>query len=86
MFFFFFFTNVHIFNYEGTQDYVCDIDGRDIRQASEYAEVPDPPGSLEFLQMALMLMNKQGLAMPTTISEAINLYVTLVAIIEAECE
>ena len=76
---------MHFFN-EGAQGYACGIDGRDIPVASEYAEIPDPPGSLEFLQIALILMNDQGLAMPNTIPEALNLYITLITIIEAECE
>ena len=63
---------------------MCGIDSRDIPPASEYAEIPDPPASLDFLQLALMLMNEQGLNMPSTISEALNLYVTLITIIEAE--
>ena len=67
----------------GTRDYVCGIDSRDIPPASQYAEVPDPPASLEFLEMALMLMNEQGVTMPSTISEALDLYVTLTTIIEA---
>lgn len=74
------------FFYKGAQDYACGIDSRDIPVASEYAEIPDPPGSLEFLQMALMLMNDQGLTMPNTIPEALSLYITLTTIIEAECE
>ena len=77
--------HLYVCPHAGTQDYVCAVDSRDIRQASEYAEEPDPPASLEFLQVALLLMNEQGLAMPNTISEALNLYVVLTTLIEVEC-
>jgi hypothetical protein len=80
------FCNAPLIFFEGAQDYVSGIDNRDIPVASEYAEIPDPPGSLEFLQMALILMNDQGLTMPNTIPEALNLYITLTTIIESECE
>ena len=44
----------------GAQDYMCGIDNRDIPPASEYAEIPDPPASLDFLELALMLMNEHS--------------------------
>ena len=68
----------------GAQYYMCGTDSTDIPPASEYAEIPDPPASLDFLELALMLMNEHTLSMPKTIAEALDLYVSLVAIIEAE--
>ena len=68
----------------GTKDYICPIDSRDIPVANKYAEQPDPPVSLECLNAVLHIMDEQGLTMPDTISEALNLYVVLTTLIEAE--
>lgn len=68
----------------GTKDYICSIDSRDIPVANEYVEEPDPPVSLECLHAVLHIMNEHGLTMPDTVSEALNLYVVLITVIEAE--
>lgn len=42
----------------GVEDYVCPLDCRDLHTVSEYASLPDPPGSLEFLEMSNSLWMK----------------------------
>ena len=67
----------------GVQDYICEVDARDIPQVENYAEAPDPPASLEFLQLAQLIMDANSLQMPRSIEQAIDLYVTLTCTIEA---
>ena len=55
----------------------------DLTACSEYSEPPDPPGSLEFLEMAKDLMHMHNLPFPTSVQEAIDLYVTMTAILES---
>lgn len=43
---------------------------------------PAPPASLEFLQLAELLLSEHALRMPTSIEEAIKLYLDLVDTIE----
>ena len=52
--------------------------------AKEYTEEPDPPGSLEFLELALEIMTQHHLFMPNTVQEALELYVSLTTIIQSE--
>lgn len=49
----------------------------------DYAEEPDPPASLEFLQVAKLVMDANLLQMPRSIEEAIDLYILLTCTIEA---
>ena len=50
-----------------------------IPQVENYAEAPDPPASLEFLQLAQLIMGANCLQMPRSIEQAIDLYVALIA-------
>lgn len=52
--------------------------------AWRYATTPDPPASLEFLQMAQEVMDHYNLSFPLNVEDAINLYIELVVHIEAE--
>lgn len=52
--------------------------------AEEYTEEPDPPGSLEFLDVAQTIMDQEKLEMPSTVQEALNLYVVLTTTIEED--
>ena len=49
-----------------------------------YTEVPDPPVSLEFLQMVSDLMAQNNVEFPCTVKDAVELYVTLVELIEEQ--
>ena len=60
------------------------VDPRDTSVAKEYTEEPDPPGSLEFLELALEIMTQHHLFMPNTVQEALELYVSLTTIIQSE--
>ena len=40
--------------------------------AEQYAEEPDPPASLEFLEAVETIMDDQHLRMPNTVQEALN--------------
>ena len=66
----------------GTQDYICATTARDLAVAEQYTEEPDPPASLEFLEMVKALMTQNALTFPTSVNEAIDLYVTLTTTIE----
>lgn len=69
--------------YIGTEDYLCPLDTRDLPSAYQYAEAPDPPASLEFLQAAKCIMADNNiLYMPTSIQSALNLYVVLTTTFE----
>ena len=56
---------------------------RDIPLAEAYTELPDPPASLEFLQVAETVMRENSLELPTTVEEAIDLYILLTSTIDA---
>ena len=49
----------------------------------DYAEDPDPPGSLEFFEMALCVMRERHLSFPTSVEQAVDLYVTMTTILDA---
>ena len=68
--------------YSRVQDYICPTDPRDETTALQYAEEPDPPCSLEFLQMVRDVMNTHHISFQNTISAAVDLYVTLTTILE----
>lgn len=65
----------------GVQDYICCISNRDVNVCLEYTEDPDPPASLDFLELAKNFMENSSeyanLSLPTTIAAALNLYVDL---------
>lgn len=48
----------------------------------KYAEEPDPPGSLEFLEATSVIMEENNIHFPHTVAQALDVYVTLVCIIE----
>ena len=61
-----------------TEDYLCPLDTRDLPSAYQYAEAPDPPANLKFLQAAKCIMDDNNiLRMPTNIQSAMDLYVVL---------
>ena len=55
---------------------------RDLTVAEQYTEEPDPPASLQFLEMVKELMNQNNLTFPKSVNEAVDLYVTLTTMIE----
>lgn len=63
----------------GVKDYVCKTDSRDVEVCWEYAEDPDPPASLEFLEAAEQFMEDQHMTMvlPLTVPAALDLYVDI---------
>ncbi len=52
------------------------------KRSREYAELPDPPASLQFLQAAQRIMDDNNISMPSNVDEALDFYVTLTTIIE----
>ena len=48
-----------------------------------YAEEPDPPASLQFLEAVIEIMAAEQLEFPVTIEDAISLYSDLVTVFEA---
>ena len=67
---------------QGVKDYLCQLDMRDLPIVTQYAQSPDPPGSLEFLQAAKPIMDSYSLNIPNSIEEAMDLYVILTTAIE----
>ena len=68
----------------GTRDYLCPVDLRDLAEAEKYATCPDPPASLEFLELANIVVEEYHLLFPSNISEALDFYVQLITIIGEE--
>ena len=66
----------------GNEDYLCQLDVRDLPTVHQYAESPDPIASVEFLQAAKSIMEDNNMHMPNTIEEAMNLYVLLTTTFE----
>lgn len=62
------------------------LDARDIPHTQEYTEAPDPPASLEFLELAQLVMDANAPQLPQSIEQAIHLYVTLTCTIEAHIQ
>ena len=75
----------NVFN-TGTKDYSYPMDSRDVSVVMEYTEVPDPPGSLEFLELASQIMSQYNLSMPNTVQEALEVFVLLITVIENDIE
>lgn len=66
----------------GAQNYLSELDSRDLPIVCGYAKIPDSLVSIEFLEAAQTIMDEQYLSMPSNIEEALDLYVTLVTTIE----
>ena len=62
------------------------MDSRDASVVIEYTEEPDPPGSLRFLELASQIMSQYNLSMPTTVQEALKVFVVVTTVIENEIE
>lgn len=63
-------------------DYMCQVNSRDITTGMDYTEEPDPPCSLEFLEMDHDMMNVHHFSFPDTISTALDLYVNVTTMLE----
>ena len=59
-----------------------ELDRRDLPVVCEYAEIPDAPADSNFLLAAQRIMEDNNLGMPSEIDEALDLYISLVSIIE----
>jgi len=70
-------------DYAGTVNYLCTVSSRDLHISMNYAEIPDPPASLSFLETANELMMEHGLQFPGTVEDAMSSYDELVALFEA---
>jgi len=53
----------------GTTNCVCAVDHRDLAAAKHYTEIPDPPATLEFLEMVDTLMSEHALRFPSNVKE-----------------
>ena len=65
----------------GTCNYLCDVNRRDLHVCRNYAEEPDPPAPLSFLQAANELIVQRGLEFPQTVGDAMSMYAELVTLI-----
>ena len=66
----------------GTSNYVCAVDHNDMRLCRGFAEEPDPPASLEFLQAVNELVIQRALVFPPeTTRDAVLLYAELVSLL-----
>lgn len=50
---------------------------------SDYSEQPDPPGSIEFLEMARDVMQAHNLSFPVSMDAAVEVYITLTTVLES---
>ncbi len=62
--------------YIGTRNYACAVHERDLTVAEQYAESPGPPASLEFLELARIIVNEHQLDFPLVIKDAVNFICT----------
>ena len=60
------------------------LDARDLPVVDQYAAAPDPPGSVEFLEMSKQIMENNNLIIPNTVERAIELYIVLTTTIELQ--
>ena len=62
------------------------MDSRDLNICLEYAEDPDPPASLEFLEVCKSYMETsveyRDLSLPNTVCRALDLYIDLISYID----
>ena len=59
---------------------------RDIGIVQNYAEEPDPPAPLEFLEAADALMAENNIPFPQTVLDAIDVHITVVSLMESEID
>ena len=59
---------------------------RDIGIVQNYAEEPDPPAPLEFLEAADALMAENNIHFPQTVLDAIDVHITVVSFMESEID
>jgi hypothetical protein len=67
---------------QGTINYICAVNHRDLHVAKTYIEEPDPPAPLAFLQAANELMMRRTLHFPQTVREAMSVYAELVTVMD----
>ena len=76
---------LHIYNiHAGTRDYLCEVRGTDLSIAECYGDSPDPPASLEFLELVQILMQENNLLFPQTVKDAVDFYVQMIQYLETE--
>lgn len=66
----------------GTQDYLGPVSNGDIAAVCEYVEEEDSPASLEFLELAELLLREHALQMPRCVEKAMEVYIVLVDALE----
>ena len=64
---------------------MCPIsNARDVQVVTCHVEEPDPPASLEFLEVAKAIMEQNNIHFPKTIIESVDSYVTMISLLENE--
>lgn len=83
-----FFTCLFMFiiTFVGTQSYIQTVNADDLNYVQQYATNPGPPGTLEFLQAAQIVMEDHNLHFPSTIPEALDFYLELKIALGSEME
>lgn len=67
----------------GVENHLCPLDAADLPTVCQYAIQPQPPGGLEFLQMAKNIMDDHHYDdLPDTIEGALDLYIILTTTVE----
>lgn len=68
----------------GAENYLQPVDNDDLLYVQRYAVEPGPPASYEFLMAADILMSENNLQMPTSVEEALDFYIKLKCLLNAE--
>lgn len=68
----------------GPENYLQPVDNDDLLYVQRYAVEPGPPASYEFLMAADILMSENNLRMPTSVEEALDFYIKLKCLLNAE--
>lgn len=66
----------------GTRDYLCAVDISDLQLAVCHGREKPSPVSIEFLNAVDIIMDEEGLSMPSNIEDALKIYITLKHVFE----
>jgi len=70
-----------LYSTSDSQDYLQQVDPGDITYVEQFCRSPDPPVSLEFLDLCRCTMSYFGLNLPQNVVEALDLYMELTHLI-----
>ena len=61
----------------GVVDHICDVNAQDVSYSESFVKSPSAPASLSTLNAIADIMEARDLEMPTTVEQAIKLFILL---------